>query len=320
MHEPLLRRAPAIVVLVLLAATAAAFVTTQRQKLERSPVGRLEITKIFSPVCDCPTDVATIDITLRRADTATVEIVDSDGDPVRTLVRRQHYQRGPLRLEWDGRDGAGRLVPDGVYRPRLTLASGARTFVLRNPIRLDTRSPRVTRVAVAPTTFSPDGDRRHDRVDVRYRVDEPANGLLFVDGRREVRTRFRPLEGTMRWFGRRDGRTLPAGPYALATAAEDAAGNVGTATPPVTVRIRYIELGRPVVRVHSLARFGIGVQTDARRFRWRLAGATGVGRPGLLVLRAPRRPGRYMLFVETRGHGARASIVVTPRPPLPPTR
>ena len=52
--------------------------------------------------------------------------------------------------------------------------------------------------------------------------------------------------------------------------------------------------------------------TDAPTFRWRFAGRTGVGKPGLLVLRAPKA-GRYKLFVDANGHAARADVVVRPR-------
>jgi hypothetical protein len=67
------------------------------------------------------------------------------------------------------------------------------------------------------------------------------------------------------------------------------------------------------VHVKARARFGIRVATDARRFRWRFAGRAGTARPGLLVLRAPKLPGRYRLFVDERGHAARALVVVRRR-------
>ena len=192
--------------------------------------------------------------------------------------------------------------------------------MLRNPIRVDTRSPQVTRTVIAPTTFSPDGDGRNDFVTVRYTVDERAHGLLFVDGRRNTRTRFQRQGGVMRWNGKRRGHGLPAGTYGLSLAAEDTAGNVGPSTSPVPVRIRYIELGRPVVRVRTRARFGVSVLTDASSFHWRFAGGSGTARPGLLVLRAPRLPGRFTLFVAYDGHGASAGIVVTRRRPPPVAR
>ena len=45
------RYAPTAIVLALLAVTALAFVTTQRQKLEQSPVGRIAVDPVLSPVC-----------------------------------------------------------------------------------------------------------------------------------------------------------------------------------------------------------------------------------------------------------------------------
>jgi FlgD Ig-like domain len=307
-------RAPAVVVLVLLAATALAFVRTQQQKLERGPIGRVEIDRVFSPVCGCETDDASIGLRLRRAETVTLEIVNENHERVRTLVRRERYEAGDQAWSWDGRDEGGRLLPDGAYRPRLTLASGARTFVLPNPIKLDTTAPRVTRIAIRPSRFSPDGDGRRDRVTVRYAVSEPAQALLSVNGRQVERTRFRPLEGTRSWNGKRRGKGLPAGRYEVALAAEDAAGNVGAATSPTAVTIRYVELVPPLVRVRAGRRFGVRVRADARSFRWRFARGTGVARPGLLVLRAPRAAGRYTLFVSAHGHGDRARVLVRPRP------
>jgi hypothetical protein len=310
-------RVPAVVVLVLLAATAVAFVRTQQQKLEPSPIGRVEIDPILSPVCECDKDMASITLGLRRRDTVTLELVDADDERVRTLVRRRSYGRGERAWTWDGLDDDGRLVPDGTYRPRLTLGSGARAYVLPNPIVVDTVAPEVTEIEVAPRRISPDGDRRNDLVRVRYAVDEPAHALLFVNGRRVERTRFLRLEDTRAWNGKRDGKALPAGRYEVTLAGEDDAGNVGEPTSPVAVTIRYVELARPLVRARARTRFGIRVRTDATAFRWRFAGGTGVARPGLLVLRAPRRPGRYTLFVAAHGHADRAQVVVSPRPLAP---
>jgi hypothetical protein len=306
------RYAPTAIVLALLAVTALAFVTTQRQKLERSPVGRIAVDPILSPVCRCDTSAARILIALRRTDTVTLDLVSSDGTRVRRLVDGRRYRaRSAVNVEWDGRDDDGRIVPDGSYRPRLTLESGARSFVLRNPIQLDTRAPKITVTRVSRKVFSPDGDGRNDQVVVRYSVDERAHGILRVDGVRRVYTRIR-LGGSMNWNGRRKGgRSLPAGVHRLVAAAADEAGNVGKA-PASFVTIRYIELARTTIPVTAQTRFGVRVTTDAKSFRWRFAGRTGIGTPGLLVLRAPDA-GRYQLFVEANGHGARARVVVRPR-------
>jgi hypothetical protein len=308
------RYAPTAIVLALLAVTAVAFVATQRQKLEPSPVGRIVVDPVLSPVCKCDKRTATIVIGLRRADTVTLDLVSNTGKRVRTLIDSERYKaKSAVSVEWDGRDDDGRIVPDASYRPRLSLESGARSFVLRNPIQLDTRAPEMTVTRVSPKVFSPDGDGRNDQVIVRYRVDEPAHGILRVDGVRVVYTRFQPLEGAMKWTGKRKGgRSVPAGVHRLVAAAVDDAGNVGKAPRPIFVTIRYIELARTTIPVVARTRFGVRVTTDAKTFRWRFAGRTGVGKPGLLILRAPRE-GRYLLFVEANKHGARARVVVRPR-------
>ena len=111
---------------------------------------------------------------------------------------------------------------------------------------------------------------------------------------------------------RMGGRPLPAGVHRFVAAAVDEAGNVGKAQRPIFVTIRYIELARTTIPVLARTRFGVRVATDAKTFRWRFAGRTGVGKPGLLILRAPRE-GRYQLFVAANKHGARARVIVRPR-------
>jgi hypothetical protein len=307
------RLGPTLLVIALLAATIAAFALAERLKLEPSPITNTRVPdRIFSPVCDCPTEVARVGFDLRERGRVVAEILHGE-ELVRTLTDRR-YAAGPVRLRWDGRDDAGRIVSQGTYMPRVRLPDEKRTFSLLTPIRVDTTPPRLADAEVVPLAFSPDGDGRRDRVEARYRLNERAHGLLFIGGDQVVRTLRQPLEGTMRWFGLRDGRRLPAGRYRLAVGAEDEAGN--RADPIESfVRIRYVELGRELVRVRVRRRFGVRVATDARSFRWRFAGGIGRARPGVLVLRAPRRPGRYTLFVDVNGHGARAVVVAGRRPP-----
>jgi hypothetical protein len=157
--------------------------------------------------------------------------------------------------------------------------------------------------------FSPDQDGRKDKVKIFYEFSEPAHALLFLEGRREVRSRTRRARAKVEWFGKVDGRPLRRGTYELALAAEDVAGNVGTRI-QTPVHIRYVDLARDVVRVRAGLRFGVRVLTDARSFRWRFAGGRGTAEPGLLVLRAPRNPGRYTLFVDVNGHADRARVIV----------
>ncbi len=189
---------------MLLAGTAAAFAVTERLKLEPSPLSVSGFTPVFSPVCDCPTAKAQLELRLRKADRLTVEVVDRDGDVVRTLTRDRRVPGGRLVLEWNGRDDAGRLVPEAVYRPRVHLARGDRTFRLLLARR---------------------GDYRHRRLVVSYRLGEQARPFLFVNGIQRVRSKSGRGRGHIDWWGKVAGRHVPRGRYRIKLVAVDPAGN-----------------------------------------------------------------------------------------------
>lgn len=303
-----------LLVLVLLGATAAAFAVTERLKLERSPITGTRVDKVFSPVCECVRDVAVVSFVLRRAGVVTVDVLDSDGRSVQTLVENRSEPAGRVSYTWDGRDELGRVVREGVYRPRVRLRQHGRTIVMPNPMRVDTTAPRVSIRRVFPRIFSPDGDGRRERVTVTYVIDEPARAMMLVDDRRRVLARGLDQEGRLVWFGRIDGRSVRSGPYELRLRASDRAGNRSSRTRAVTVRVRYVELSRERVEVVAGRPFSVRVFTDARSYRWRFAGSTGRGRTERLRLRAPDVPGTYSLYVVVGTHADRAEVVVTEPP------
>ena len=118
------RIAVTVVVLVLVAGTAAAFALAERLKLERSPVVPTSFTREFSPVCDCDTATATLNLRFRRPETVTARIVTPSGDVVQTLAERERVDPGSTAYVWDGRDAAGTIVPDGRYLLRLDFVRG----------------------------------------------------------------------------------------------------------------------------------------------------------------------------------------------------
>jgi hypothetical protein len=304
------RFAPAALVAVLLLATGAAFAYTEKLKLTRSPIfGTRVENKVFSPVCECPSDVAAIAFRLREADRMTVEIVHA-GEVVRELVRNRPEGRGPVLVVWDGRDDAGRVVAEGAYRPRVRLLEQRRTITLPNPIRVDVTRPAFERVTVRPRVFSPDGDGRRDRVRVRYALSEPAQVSLYVDGVQRGLKRGRQTEGVVEWNGRIGGRPVPKGTYALTLGARDLAGNAARRPRPRAVLVRYVALGRDRLQTRVGARFAVLVLTDARRVEWRLGARSGTARRGTLRLRAPLVPGRFTLTVTANGNAARAAVFV----------
>ena len=305
--------APAALVAVLLAATAAAFVYTEKLKLTPSPIVGTRVDKVFSPVCDCETDTATISFRLRRADRLTADLIDRDGHVVRELVRDRTETRGRVVLYWDGRDDNGSVVGEGSYRPRIHLERERRTIVLPNPIKVDVEPPTIELVSLRPRVFSPDGDRRRDSVTLRYRVDEPASVLLYVDGKQRVRKRGQRTEGRVQWFGMTEEGPVPEGVYQLSLLARDTAGNLGAPTTRRSVVVRYVALGRQRIETAPGQRFAVLVLSDADEIRWRLGRRSGIASPGTLRLLAPLRPGRYTLTVTANGFSDRAAVIVRER-------
>lgn len=306
------RLAPTLVVVVLLGATAVAFTVTQNLKLERSPILSPRIDRVFSPTCDCGAERAPIEFRLRRPDTVTLAIVDEDERVVRTLLDASREGNGVF-VRWDGRDDEGRLVGEGLYRPRVRLASVERTFLFPNEIEVDLTAPTVELLGVGSRVISPDGDGRAEGVAVRYRVSEPARALLLVNGKRRVRSRLRDGTGSVEWYGRIRGRPARPGIYRLALFAVDRAGNRSRQMPAGYVTVRYLRLDAHRFEVRARTRFAVGVDTDAAGYEWLFARGRGRADGDVLVLRAPRRPGRYRLYVEANGRADTALIIVRRR-------
>jgi FlgD Ig-like domain len=203
-----LNRLAAIVVVLLIGGTAAAFAYTQGLKQTKSPIVATKVTKQFSRF-------AHIDFGLRRDDHVSIEIVDSHGDVVRTLVADRAVSKGYRGFTWDGRADGGTRLPDDVYKARVELQDADRTIDLPNRIVLDTVPPRVTGASA----------RRVGRnLVLRYRFDGQARALLFVGSKRIERTfSYKPV-GTIKIPLLLISRRGASG--AVAVGAEDLAGNV----------------------------------------------------------------------------------------------
>lgn len=296
-----------ILVLILLAGTAAAFVVTEDLKLEPDPIARPRITPTFSPTCRCESQSAQIAFRLRQSDRLTLTIEDAQGRVVRTLLKDASFARGNHEFGWDGRDETGKVVEEGGYRPTIALRQLERTIAFPRTIRLDTTPAQIEITRLRPRVISPDGDGRADAMTIRYEVNEPARALLLVDGRQEIETAIG--KDAIRWSpqGRKRGS------YRLSVAAVDAAGNRTRETGPFDVRIRYVDIAAEVIRARPRAGFSIQVSTDARRYRWQLGRRRGSARVRILRLRAPARPGRYALLIEVGGRRDSALVVVRRR-------
>jgi hypothetical protein len=314
----LARTATLILVLLVMAGSAAAFAISEGLKVQKAAITAVQVPqRTFSPVCDCPTDRVAIAFRLTRVDRLTVGIVDSHGQIVRVLVGNKLFGRGKHHFTWNGLTGVGAVVPDGTYEPRIRLHRAGKTLVLPVPITVDTTPPRIRVVSVHPRTISPDGDGYSDVVRVHYRIDKRAHALLLVNGVQRARSKFQRQNDTIQWYGRVNGRPLPPATYRLSVAAVDTAGNSSSVVPAGSVRIRYVELPAKVIRAKAGSKVVIPVSTDSPTVRFTLKHGSSTivtgSSPRRLVLRAPARPGRYTLVVGTPGHSDRAVLVVTKR-------
>ena len=299
-----------LVVLALLGCTAAAFAVTEGLKLEKSPITDTQVAKVVAPDSVAGFATAPISFLLRKQDRLTVQIVNGNGDVIRTLARSRPARRGTQQFIWNGRDDRGHVVPDGTYKPRVHLARERRTIALPNSIRMDATPPLIKLVSVKPLVFSPDGDFRLETVRIHYLTNEKAQAILYVDGDRKTTVNRLVRAGKLDWGGRA-ARGLRPGLHRLRLRAIDAAGNLSNPTRAVVVRVRYIEVGPHVLRVHTGARFGFRVDTDAKRYSWHLGSRGGVKKQRRLILRAGAA-GTYHLIVAANGHVARALLVVSP--------
>jgi flagellar hook assembly protein FlgD len=244
----------------------------------------------------------------------TVGIVDSHGQIVRMLVGNKLFGRGKHHFTWNGLTGVGAVVPDGSTSRESASTGPARHSSCPSRSRSTRTPPRIVPIGVHPDTISPDGDGHSDVVHVRYRINERAHALLFVNGIQRARTKFQRQRDTIQWYGRVGGRPLPPGRYRLSVAAVDTAGNSSTLVRAGVVTIRYVELPAKRIGARAGSKLVIHVSTDAPKVRYTLErGSSTVAAgtsPRRLVLHVPTRAGRHA-HRRRRGGRDRAVLVVT---------
>ena len=209
----------------------------------------------------------------------------------------------PDEVTFDGRDDAGRALPEGIYQAQLdlTYTNGNQPSAAAPELLIDLTAPAAT-VKASLAVFSPDGDGNKDTVTFFQETFDEAewNGLISAANGEAVRTltwRGTP-EGSFTWDGRRtDGLPAPDGIYYYVLEARDSAGNVG--------RSNAVEL------TIDTADTPVFLTTNATHFS---PNADGVADHIKLLPRLEDTEGveRWTLSVEAgRGAGASAGTVRT---------
>ena len=193
-------------------------------------VTRFNATLLFSPDGDGRREEAKVNVRLSQPADVTVE-VQREGETVRRLITSRRAPRGWVREDWDGRDDAGRRVPDGTYALKLRARAGRKQFNTTRTIVVDTAPPRPAEMAVESATLGRPGP---GECRVTFASEDPGSLVIEAlrDGDEEPLRRLgpRPVRPDTpvrwRWNGRRaDGGIAPPGLYEIRASLFDAARN-----------------------------------------------------------------------------------------------
>jgi flagellar hook assembly protein FlgD len=228
-----------------------------------------------------------------------------------------------VAFTWDGRDNAGKLVPDGTYRITVWAAdvSNNRASVAK-VVTVDRRAA-VVGTASRPSFLSPDGNGHDDTIALALRADEAITGSARILDKKGATVRRWTLTGaTARdwtWNGRNTaGAVVTDGRYTFHVYGTDHAGNPTVRDTAITVdrTIKSLTWARPsfVPRHHVKDRFTVVLRRAATvsvaiyqgstkvRTVWtarRLAAGTyGWTWTGKTAAGAYVKPGSYKVVVE----------------------
>jgi hypothetical protein len=131
----------AVVFALLVVATVAAFAYAQRVKrdplLVDRPVLGTSKSSAFAPEGRCDKRHIRLKFRTTTSNDATVEIVRTGGELVRTLASRTFLKRYHYHLfHWDGKSDEGVVQPPGRYKLRVILEDEERSLTLPGSIHL----------------------------------------------------------------------------------------------------------------------------------------------------------------------------------------
>lgn len=266
-------RAPVAAFVALVIATVGAFFVTQHLKVS-TPLIQYRpapVPNTINPVYGsfCPrrngrgqivlTDYRRMHISFylqNRSDNVTVQIVNHNGDPVRTIANNVFMRANPPkrhRFTWNGRLANGSVAPAGVYYIKVSLRQQGRSLIISNstaalPVTVETTRPKPRVTSVIPATFT---SGSASAVTIHYTGTGRLRPRILIfhvtgDAAHVVKNYAATTRaGTSRWDGTlRGGRPAPPGTYVIAVRVVDEACTTGmspsspAAAPTAVVTVR----------------------------------------------------------------------------------
>lgn len=207
------------------------------------PIDLLPSYQFFSPNGDGRKDRLPVKFLLRERAVVTVVVARKGGGDQVRRVRLGSLRAGEHAWRWDGRNEAGRPVPNGTYRIRLTAVGEHRTGVakLRGYLDRTGEELRRARVRMSRDTIYPRTPDFEDRIYFRGATGGIRTELVLRDADGDVVRRTR-IFGLSSWAGRDDaGELLPPGEYAARITMSDQYGNRRTTSRTLTISDQQLQ-------------------------------------------------------------------------------
>ncbi len=282
---------------------------------------------VFSPDGDGRADTAIATLTATGLITWGYTVKPLTGSKAGKTIRSGSASGRSPRFTWDGRDADGDRVRDGSYRMTLWTADISDNRAERSfTVVVDTTAATIVQGS-SPGFLTPDGDGRHDTLDLGWTSTEPVSGRVRVRDRAGRTIRAWKIDELSAWDAAWNGRstggtTVPDGRYMYRVSGRDVAGNRTVVERRIivdrTIRsVRWsdrsfdpranersrveIDLRRAATLTVVIERAGVTVRTiwtgrsrDAGVVRWTWDGRASDGKKV--------KPGRYRIVVTATSH------------------